>query len=272
MGKSMDILNFEGFINTKILSKDLVDGVGCFEFSNQPPDSAKNPQLPEKLMLGKRAERYFSLLIDLSDQYEMVLENIQVFEKSRTIGEFDFIVRRLNDNQLVHIELVYKFYLLDKQTASNDMADWVGPNRNDSLKLKVEKLSTGQFPLLKTEEAKNRLLDAHLNTSEIIQELAFYANLFVPIHDPFSTHTLDDDAVEGYWGRFSDIAKLDSSGDKYFIPNKFDWFLRSAPDVNWMTLEEASVDIKSQLNDSRSPMLWKLTKEGKFERLFVVWW
>jgi hypothetical protein len=138
--------------------------------------------------------------------------------------------------------------------------------------LKVEKLRTGQFPLLKTEEAKNRLLEADLNTSEMIQELAFYANLFVPTGDPFAAHALGDHPIEGYWGRLADIEKLHSAEDAYFIPKKFDWFVRSVPDVVWLTLEEVSVEIKIQLNNSRSPMLWKLSSQGKFERLFVVWW
>ena len=109
-----DSQNNSGFFKTHTVSKEsLIDGIPNFylECDNAEIFSDSDLEIPERLMLGKRAERYFSEWIKQSDSYELIAENIQIIENKQTLGEFDFITRRLLDNQLIHIELIYKFYL-----------------------------------------------------------------------------------------------------------------------------------------------------------------
>ena len=272
MKKSIHSKNFYGFINTKYVKENLMKDIDAFSISYPRNDKLVLPLFPERLMLGKRAERYFSALIDASDHYDMVIENVQVFNQNRTIGEFDFIVRRRSDNQLIHVELVYKFYLYVSHSDRDELAEWVGPNRSDSLRLKVDKLAAKQFPLLSTPDGKSRLNEYNLSSSEIVQQLAFYANLFLPMNDQECTHTMNQDAIEGCWGRIEDVKSVHSDEDRYFVPDKFDWFIRSVPDVDWYSIEIALDLLTFQLKNSRSPMLWKISQDEKFERLFIVCW
>jgi hypothetical protein len=54
------------------------------------------------------------------------------------------------------MELAYKFYLFDPSISSEPINNWIGPNRNDSLQEKLEKLKTKQFPLLYHKLAKSK--------------------------------------------------------------------------------------------------------------------
>lgn len=105
-------------------------------------------QLPTNIRLGHLAEKIVSELIKSSSNYKVLYENIQVIEGKQTIGEIDFIIEELKTKTLIHMELAYKFYLYDPNISSEPINNWIGPNRNDSLKEKLEKLKRKQFPLL----------------------------------------------------------------------------------------------------------------------------
>ena len=72
----------------------------------------------------------------------MLYENVQIIEDKKTIGEIDFIIENITTKQLIHMELAYKFYLFDPTISSETVNNWIGPNRNDSLKEKLEKLAS----------------------------------------------------------------------------------------------------------------------------------
>ena len=55
------------------------------------------------------------------------------------------IIEDINAKQVIHMELAYKFYLFDPNISSESINNWIGPNRNDSLNEKLEKLKrTGE--------------------------------------------------------------------------------------------------------------------------------
>jgi len=263
--------NFSGFLKSSYLSKDcLIPGLENFQMP-ESIDEECYPDLKENLMLGKRAERYFSKSIELSDEYDMLLESIQVFKEKRTIGEFDFFVKRLSDNQLIHVELVYKFYLLKLNTGFA-AANWVGPNLNDSLELKVDKLQKKQFPLIKSEEGIRVLESHHLNPDHVLQQLAFFGNLFLPASRRDIVHELYPEAIQGYWYTLNEFIQAQCSSCTYFIPTKIDWFMQNPGGVDWLELDEL-LEILQLLTDSKkSPMVWKNNPDGTVDRLFVVWW
>lgn len=266
-----DRLNFSGFQDTKLISElTSINNVEVFKLpASINLDFTLN--LSPRLMLGKRAEKYFSCWIEESEEYEMILENIQVFDEKITLGEFDFILNSVATNQLIHVELVYKFYLLDP-SIEDSLAQWVGPNRNDSLALKMQKLRFKQFPLLHSKEGRHTLSNHTIDSKNVKQQLAFFHNLFLPFSVRNPAHNLNPDAFAGYWYSVDEFRSNNNEGDLYFIPQKVNWFMRVASNVTWLDMDAILEELLSNLNNQKSPMIWKLNCKGVFERLFVVWW
>lgn len=107
---------------------------------------------PRKRRVGpreRRVGRYFERLVVYWLRFilrcEVVDQSLQLREGKRTVGEIDLLFRdelgRLN-----HWELACKFYL---QLNFNDATaiDYVGPNANDTLRKKAERLLHHQLPL-----------------------------------------------------------------------------------------------------------------------------
>jgi len=129
---------------TSILKTNTLDtsvtGLQTFNLSALRLKNEPEFQLPTNIRLGHLAEKVVSGLIKSSTNYKILFENIQIVKDKQTIGEIDFIIEEIKSKQLIHLELAYKFYLFDPTISSEPMHNWIGPNRNDSLKEKLEKL------------------------------------------------------------------------------------------------------------------------------------
>ncbi len=270
-----DSQNSSGFFKTQLVSTEsLISEIPNFDFIQEETNSLTDSELgiPERLMLGKRAERYFSEWIKRSDSYELLVENIQIIEDKQTLGEFDFIVCRLLDNQLIHIELIYKFYLFDPSSDGTEIEKWIGPNRGDRLDFKRDKLANHQFPLLHTEPAVKQLQEFGINASMIEQQVLFLANLFVPKNHEVDFNQVNKAAVEGTWINLNDWKEHARSENQYAIPAKRNWFSRELKNAEWLSREEALDQIKSLHVENRSPLVWTKDKYENQSRDFVVWW
>lgn len=88
-------------------------GVSQFQFPEVAVDSFVISEIPEKLRLGHQMEFVCKQLLKASNAYDVLLHNLPIREEKRTVGEIDFIVQETATKQLIHIELTYKFYLID---------------------------------------------------------------------------------------------------------------------------------------------------------------
>jgi hypothetical protein len=228
--------------------------------------------IPKRLMLGKRAERYFSQWLKQSPKYDLVAENIQVIKEKQTLGEFDFIVRRKSDQQLIHVELVYKFYLFDPNVNGTEFQHWIGPNKKDRLDYKLEKLSNHQFPLLFHDAAISKLNELNIKTDGIQQQVLFLANLFVPTNADVHFNKVNKDAIEGEWMSMEHWEQIFDSQTQFAIPPKTDWFSKEPTEVEWLTKEQAKEMIQSQFELQRSPLVYSKDEAGIQRRDFVVFW
>jgi len=111
-----------------------ITGLHAFNLSELSLATDLEFQLPTNIRLGHLAERIVSELIKSSSNYKVLYENIQVIEDKNTIGEIDFIIEEIITKRVIHMELAYKFYLFDPSISSEPINNWIGPNRNDSLK------------------------------------------------------------------------------------------------------------------------------------------
>ena len=233
----------------------------------------KEIELPDRLVLGKRVEHFFATGVDQSQQFDLLYQNIQVKEDKRTIGEFDFFIYDRFLKEVIHVELVCKFYLYDDRLGTKEVDHWIGPNRKDSLNLKLEKLRGHQMPLLYSEQAKNSLPFDSLSIKKIKQQLCFKASLFVPksfINNSFVG--INNACILGYWIDRKSFEDDEYKYNQYFIPQKFDWVINPIDHKEWYSYNEIQNQLNGLLSKQRAPLVWSRNKNKKVERFFIVWW
>lgn len=258
---------FFGFCTTKQINvSSFFDTISDFPWEKFNVNEVEEIKikLPSSLVLGKMAERFFAERIKQSSNWRLIDENIQIVSDGITKGEFDFFLAQ--NDQLIHLELIYKFYLYDPSIVDGNYR-WIGPNRKDTFIQKIEKLRNKQFPLLYSDAAKNSLIQKGISVDQVKQQVLFLANRFVPLSEVEKQGEFD-----GYWMNLSQFQKKYSSNSLFYIPEKKDWFIRTSVQVQWLNYSEIIDQLTSLLNAKKSPMLWVKQNNSSFERIFVVWW
>lgn len=232
---------------------------------------AENISVVDNTVLGKRAEVFFEAMLAHSAEYRVVASQIQLINDGITEGEFDFFVEEVSINQLIHIELAYKIYLLDGEM-STDQSQWVGPNRRDSLKLKWTKLINNQFPKLASPSAVDLLHKMGFENPSFRQALCMPMQLFIPFWK--SEESMGDLApcYSGRWISFVEFTRQDWQDDSFFIPEKEDWFVNPDKCEIWMSKTDIFPSLSEIIESSRSPMVWRKPKYGSAQRMFVTFW
>jgi len=226
-------------------------------------------QLPTNIRLGHLVEKIVSELIKSSSNYKVLYENIQVIEGKQTIGEIDFIIEELKTKALIHMELAYKFYLYDPNISSEPINNWIGPNRNDSLKEKLEKLKRKQFPLLYHTRTKSIF-----NTIEIdkaSQALCLLVSLFIPYEYKSSFSPIYETAIKGYYLNFKIFINLDNSAKKYYMPSKKEWGMDPSENEVWTDFNGIEKYIKTSITEKQAPLCWQKYK-NLYVEFFIIWW
>lgn len=260
---------YDGFLSTPFLWKN--DAVlGLTQFNTPSTKSTVfNLSINNKLRLGKYIEHFVLFELNTYDDISVLAENIQIQDDKRTIGELDCLF--LKNNQPVHLEIVYKFYLYDNSKEANEIHCFIGPNKKDSLFEKVTKLKNKQLPLLHTNTCKPYLEALNLLADNVKQYVYFKAQLFVPFSNQnIVLHTLNTDCIVGYYIKKQELVALKTS--KFFIPCKKDWLVIPHPNVKWMNFDLFTVKVEDYFTRKFSPMCWVKFKNGKLNKMFVVWW
>ncbi|MGB6034682.1 MAG: DUF1853 family protein, partial [Cryomorphaceae bacterium] len=201
--------------------------------------------------------------------FDMVDENIQIIEEKRTIGELDFVVKEIDKERLIHIELAYKFYLLDPSISAEPINNWIGPNRNDSLKEKLQKLKRKQFPLLSHPHVKTRLNEIEIN--DVSQALCLLASLYIPYESKMDLSPAYAEAVKGYYLDLETLSKLDSSTKTYHLPLKKEWGMDPADNEIWANFKDVEEVLVKSLSEKQARLCWQ--KDGDtYSEFFIVWW
>lgn len=223
----------------------------------------------KKLRLGKWVERLVNFEINHFDDTIIIAENIQVQQGNKTLGELDCILIR--NEQPIHLEIVYKFYLYDSGAGTAEIEKWIGPNRRDSFIEKLNKLIEKQLPLLHHPQTEVYLNELGLSSKSIAQQVYFKAQLFVPLKkfgEKFSV--INTNCIVGFYVHQNELEQFKSC--KFFIPKKHDWLIVPHTDVNWLNFEEFKPKIGAFLKQQNAPLCWLKKKNGELFKLFVVWW
>ena len=166
---------FEGFRNTPFLWKGLLEGLEMYAISEFSITDYPEIEPAPHIRLGKLTEQFVLFELGKDRSVQILKSNFQVFRKQRTIGELDCLLNRSGGN--IHLEIIYKYYLYDPAIPT-ELKRWIGPNRNDSLVLKLNKLKEKQLPLLYHPETAQLLDELKVRSTEFEQRVYFKAQLF----------------------------------------------------------------------------------------------
>ncbi|MEJ1221967.1 DUF1853 family protein [Sediminicola sp. 1XM1-17] len=271
----MDIANlskFNAFLQTPPLWHGNYDGLEQFEFPDIDLKDFHCEPIPENLRLGHQMEHIFHQLITNSSRYRISAFNIPIRRNKISLGEIDFILEDLTMEKRLHVELTYKFYVLDPEFPSL-LHQLVGPNRRDTFYAKKEKIKNHQIPLLHSAEGDKVLQDLDIDYRGVEHRVCFKAQVFVPIHhEKSSFFPFNSECVAGIWMDRDTFSSFIDGEDQLYIPPKKDWPKAPTSDLDWQTYDEVLGDINTQLSNKNSPMVWLKKSNGELMKIFVVWW
>ncbi|MDA7762127.1 DUF1853 family protein [Crocinitomicaceae bacterium] len=258
-----------GYRNTSLLwESKSIDAIHQFEIKLSQIQTM-DALISKEIRLGKLIEQYVFTELRNQPSLEVLVSNLQIIDDKITIGEIDCVINYLE--RIIHLEIVYKFYLFDEQIMGSTIDKWIGPNRNDSLKLKLNKLRVKQLPLVGQEKAREILIKHDVDVDEIISKVYFKAQLFVPKNYLSKTFELiNNECIIGYYMGMAEFKKRTDC--EFHMPIKLDWLIEPHKGVEWLSLDDFIPCIALEISQSRSPLCWVKTADGKLEKIFVVFW
>ena len=69
--------------------------------------------IPQKIRLGHQMEYVFKQVLDYCSNYDVLIHNLPIRKGKQTIGEIDYILLDKETQQLIHVELTYKSYIIN---------------------------------------------------------------------------------------------------------------------------------------------------------------
>lgn len=268
-----------GPIQDESMSVEVLDTLDADTLLNKHSNQELNARLSQHLTQGKSHflgpyfEQLWSFYLQHHPDYNLIAENLQVHGKSKTLGEFDFIVQDVKSGRFLHQELAIKFYLGHEQDGK---AYWIGPQTVDRLDKKMAHLLNHQLRLSEMPEAK-AVLHA-LGIDKIETQLLIKGYLFQPAHlqrIPLPEN-INANHNSGLWLPKSLFLNELTEG-KYQtcywqILNKLEWLSEQCHPSPERTF--SSQNLQSHLDFSRPILLSRIeydnNKPIELEKLFVV--
>jgi|SRR6056297_198467 len=259
-----------GFLSTPPIWLKSQFGIEQFEFPQLDITNLAPIPIPQKIRLGHQMEHICKQLLDYSDKYEVLLHNLPIRDGKQTLGEIDFILKETSTQQLVHVELTYKFYIINPEI-SEPIHQLMGPNRRDMFFTKMEKIKNAQFSLLHTSAGSTTLAENNIDSTEIQHQACYKAQLFEPYGSkPLHLRPLNPNCIVGYWLRIADLQSDTFKNYQFYIPFKTQWVITPHAKVEWTSHYETLLEINLRLIKQHAPMVWMKKSKTEFEKFFVV--
>jgi len=263
-------LQAEGFLQTPPLWDNRQFEIEQFDFPEIDLTNFNVEAVSQKLRLGHQMEYIFKQLVLHSNKYEILLHNLPIKDGNRTIGEIDFILKDGQTGTLIHIELTYKFYIIDSQIA-DPIHRLIGPNKRDTFFAKMEKIKNKQFQLIHSEEGSKALNKIQIDHKLIEHQACCKAQLFTPFQlKERSIKPLNKACICGYWLHFEDLKAAYFKSFQFYIPMKSEWVIEPHDDVKWNSYFKACTNINQHILKENAPMVWLRKADAEYEKFFVV--
>ena len=243
-----------------------------FELTGASRQLPEDFEMPHPIRLGQRMEVFMETA--LQQDFEILAKNLQIIDHKRTLGEFDFILKPKNSADVIHLEMVYKFYFLRPESGDYWIDMLQGPNGKDHLKLKLKKMRDQQFPLLYKTETQAYLNNLGITAQRMKQHLFFKAQVYIPAG--FEKERADEafvNTIQGNYYTQEQLYLLNKSVNRFYIPFKNDWV--SIPDsaAGFEDFDSFYKKISVALREQRSSLFWIFNSETVvFQRHFASWW
>ncbi len=259
---------YEGYLKTPFLWKNDVV-FNLLQFNNVAAVSKFDVEIDDSLRLGKYVERFVAFELRQQKHIRVLAENIQIQQDTLTLGELDCLL--LQDEQPIHLEIIYKFYLYDALVGTSEIEHFVGPNRKDALIEKLSKLKHKQLPLIYTDACKPYLKALGLAPETILQQVYFKAQLFLPFaNQNIQLKTLNNDCVVGYYITRTELIVFKDC--KFYVPTKKDWLITPHTNVDWLNFKTFTAIARAYFEQKYSTLIWVKLKTGMVKKVFLVWW
>lgn len=193
---------------------------------NTLPANLKTYPAQPAYRLGKHFEDCVEHLFDFWSENNIIERNLIIQTPMRTVGELDLIYQN-SAQQIVHLELAIKFYLLIK--GGTKLTDFIGPAGHDRLDLKWDRLRHHQLPLSSTTAVFEFLHQQHLpqptHRQLLLTGMLFYA------YEKWQITTVDGvgvhpDHQRGWWLEHHELAQIKPIEDLergFIILPKWHW-------------------------------------------------
>lgn len=268
----MELEQIKGFLNTPALWQGKLFEVDQFNFLKMNLDDFCPQAIPQNIRLGHQVEHIFYQLLHHDKTYEILLFNQAIKNEIRTLGEIDFILKDTVSKEIIHIELTYKFYIIDL-TIEDKIHQLIGPNKRDSFYDKIEKIKNKQFKLLHTKEAANLLHNNKIAIKKNSSKTVFKAQLFKPYKaNNLNIAPFNNDCICGYWLRMRDFDTLEFNSQHFYLPSKKEWIIAPHENVVWSSFKNIKTEIEESHKRNHSPMVWMKKSQQEFEKFFIIFW
>lgn len=263
---------FVSFLQTTPLWYGNYDGLEQFDFPHIDLEGFQCSPIPNNLRLGHQMEHVFLQLLESSSRFRVRAYNIPISRDKISLGEIDFILDDLELDRILHVELTYKFYVLDPRFP-NLIDQFVGPNKKDTFYAKKEKIKHRQIPLLHSKEGSKVLRDLDIDSKELLHKVCFKAQIFIPLGmDIANLFPFNSQCIAGFWMGMEEFLTYKKTNSQFYIPYKKEWPQRPTPELNWRAYQDVELEMESHLANNNSPMIWMKMSNNEMLKIFVVWW
>ena len=178
--------------------------------------------------LGIYFEHLWHFFLEQDPAITLVAHNLPVRHQGRTLGEFDCIYYCHQRQRHFHLELAVKYFLSHREVTTDGNAsacsEWLGPNAEDRLDLKVAHLMQRQILLSDNPHARECL--NQLGISELSREVVIKGHLFQCYADPLPPPPgFNRDCTLGQWLEINQLdtwlKNLDAAA--YLLLPKIKW-------------------------------------------------
>lgn len=178
--------------------------------------------------LGARFEAMWTFFLESHPNYELLAHNWPVKEdgNGRTLGALDLLFRDNSRDIVIHGEVAVKFYLYYPEKAGTVGEQWIGPNPDDNLGLKINHLIDHQLALSARPETRRQLQRAGLPAPDSTAA-TIKGCLFHPLgSDAPLPPGVDPGHIRGQWLRLGDLpALVAETPGHWFSADKAYWLL-----------------------------------------------
>lgn len=187
-----------------ILNKDKLRA-WLFALDAQPTALHEALKIHRFLRLGHYAERLLAFYF--SHEGMLFGHGIQVRnEQLETVGEFDYLLYA--EDGLSHLELATKFYLFYQSASAQHPAnvyDCLGPNLNDTLGAKMQKILLRQLTLSQHEAARKLIPQKIVVAKALIKGWLFYR---ITDRDQSAIQGISPKHCMGFWWTLEEFEHL----------------------------------------------------------------